>query len=235
MSGQPALPRPNPPFALVRERRFITAHAGGTLLHSSVASPLNLPRMDKQSLRREMAQRRRDQDPEDAITASLHIAHRFWKLGEVSRCRNIAAYIAVGGEVDCGFIIEQAWQRNKAVFLPVLHRGELLFSPCRPDSEFLRNRYGIPEPITPRKELFLPREMEVVAAPVVAFDPTGNRVGQGGGYYDRSFRFQRTRMHWRHPKLIGLAFDFQKTARLKASGWDIPLHRVVTERKIYSF
>jgi 5-formyltetrahydrofolate cyclo-ligase len=68
-----------------------------------------------------------------------------------------------------------------------------------------------------------------VLAPLVAFDRSGNRLGMGGGYYDRSFAYLRHRVHWRRPRLIGYAYGFQEVQALERAHWDVPLSGVVTE------
>jgi 5-formyltetrahydrofolate cyclo-ligase len=191
--------------------------------------------MDTKALRASTKASRNQLSAETIADASLEISSRLWRLPMMSRSRRIAAYYAIGGEVDCKFAIQTAWNRGRKVFLPVLRSQELVFVPYLPNSDFLRNQHGIPEPISPKGLFFHPREMDVVLAPLVAFDVNGNRVGMGGGYYDRAFRFMRHRKKWTRPHLIGLAHEFQKVPQLKACSWDIALHKAVTEKRIYNF
>jgi 5-formyltetrahydrofolate cyclo-ligase len=191
--------------------------------------------MNTVTLRASNLASRKQLSPETIASASLAISDRLWRLPLMSRSRRIAAYYSVGGEVDCQFAIQTAWDRGRHVFLPALHGQELVFVPYLPDSDFLRNQHGIPEPISPKGVFFRPREMDVVFAPLVAFDTDGNRVGMGSGYYDRSFRFMRHRKHWTRPHLLGLAYEFQKVPQLKACSWDVPLHSAVTEKQTYTF
>jgi len=66
--------------------------------------------------------------------------------------------------------------------------------------------------------------------PLVAFDSSGNRMGMGGGFYDRSFAYLRQRRQWCKPHLLGTGFELQRIENLPCQPWDIPLHSVVTER-----
>ncbi|MDH3509557.1 MAG: 5-formyltetrahydrofolate cyclo-ligase [Gammaproteobacteria bacterium] len=191
--------------------------------------------MDTKALRASAKASRNQLSPETIAQASLAISDRLWRLPLMSRSCRIAAYYSIGGEVDCTFAIETAWDRGRKVYLPVLRGQELIFAPYFPDSDFLRNQHGIPEPISPKGLLFRPHEMDIVLAPLVAFDARGNRVGMGGGYYDRSFRFMRHRKQWTRPRLVGLAYEFQKVPQLKACSWDVPLHNAVTEKQTYTF
>jgi len=57
----------------------------------------------------------------------------------------------------------------------------------------------------------------------------------GGGFYDRTFAYLGAERMWRRPRLIGIAYEFQKVAKIKAFRWDIPLHCTVTEQRLHRF
>jgi 5-formyltetrahydrofolate cyclo-ligase len=65
--------------------------------------------------------------------------------------------------------------------------------------------------------------------PLVGFDPRGNRIGMGKGYYDRALSFRRRQQHWKTPRLVGLAFECQRVDALPARAHDVPLDALVTE------
>jgi 5-formyltetrahydrofolate cyclo-ligase len=69
----------------------------------------------------------------------------------------------------------------------------------------------------------------------VGFDDNGVRIGVGRGYYDRCFRFLRTRTYWRHPKLFGVAYELQRVPLQTRQSWDIPLWGAVTEAGVRRF
>ncbi|MGD8594123.1 MAG: 5-formyltetrahydrofolate cyclo-ligase, partial [Gammaproteobacteria bacterium] len=75
------------------------------------------------------------------------------------------------------------------------------------------------------------RRLNLVLTPLVAFDARGNRLGMGGGYYDRTFAYLRHQHRWRRPRLAGIAYDFQQVDRLERSSWDVPLSTIATPRK----
>ncbi|MFQ5634191.1 MAG: 5-formyltetrahydrofolate cyclo-ligase [Gammaproteobacteria bacterium] len=191
--------------------------------------------MDTSAIRAANKSRRAGLSTEQVSAASVDVTASLWRQPFMSRSRRIAAYHAVGGEIDCRYFIESAWRRGREVYLPVIRSSGLAFAQYHKRTPILRNRYGIAEPVCTAAYLFEPGEMDVVLTPLVAFDNCGNRIGMGAGFYDRSFRFLRHRHRWRHPRLVGLAYEFQKTPPLKASGWDIPLHAVVTENRAYAF
>jgi 5-formyltetrahydrofolate cyclo-ligase len=67
--------------------------------------------------------------------------------------------------------------------------------------------------------------------PLVGFDRLGNRMGMGGGYYDRTLAFM-SEHHSGKPKLVGLAHSSQEVELISQQSWDIPLHVIATDREI---
>jgi 5-formyltetrahydrofolate cyclo-ligase len=149
----------------------------------------------------------------------------------------IALYLAVDAELDTAPLIERCWRYGKSVYLPVLssdRHAHLDFVNYRPDSRLYPNRFGIPEPVALRGDLLQPRALDLVITPLVGFDADGNRLGMGGGYYDRTFAFLRSRRHWKKPRLIGFAYGFQQLPALTRESWDVPLDGVITEQGLLS-
>ena len=156
-------------------------------------------------------------------------------LPALQRARCIAAYIAHRGEMPCEPIIEWALGRGADVLLPVVTGRRMRFSPFHPGAALIPNRWGILEPENQPGRQVSARRPNVVLAPLVAFDSAGNRLGQGGGYYDRAFAFRNTSRNWRRPLLVGLAYEFQQVGKLKAKPTDVPLDAVITEKRIHEF
>ena len=144
------------------------------------------------------------------------------------RAKFIACYLPADDEVNCWRLIKRAWLMKKRIFVPTVQKNsKLRFVEFRDNSETHTNKYGLDEPVS---EVDIdPRKLDVVFTPLVAFDSNGNRIGMGGGYYDRAFSFLKNRQHLQKPKLVGLAFDCQWVENIGASTWDIPLFCVFTE------
>ena len=157
------------------------------------------------------------------------------RLPTFRNAQRIAFYLAEDGELDPLYLIEKAWQFNKQVFLPVLPpTGQaLVFAPFSESSVMKCNRFGIAEPQVPATEWITARRLGLIIMPLVGFDSKGNRLGMGGGFYDRSLAFKKHRQHWRAPRLIGLAHEIQKVDQLPSASWDIPLDMIVTEKNVY--
>lgn len=144
------------------------------------------------------------------------------------RAKFIACYLPTQNEVDTWLLIARAWRMKKRIFAPVVEKNfAMKFCEVTPASTLISNRYGLPE--SRDGETIEPRALDLVVTPVVAFDAECNRIGMGGGYYDRTFSFLRMRQQLFHPKLIGLAFACQRVDKVAANPWDIRVFRVIDE------
>ncbi len=185
------------------------------------------------ALRRRIRQRRRSLPGPRRHVAQRQAAGRLRRHSPLWRARSLAIYLAADGEADPTVIAAAAHTRGQRIYAPVLHRETLRFARLTDETPLRRNRFGILEPAV--ADCIDPRQLDVVIAPLVAFDDTGTRIGMGGGYYDRCFSFLQQRTRWVRPKLIGLAFEFQRLRTVSRSAWDIPLWAAVTERGWYRF
>lgn len=185
------------------------------------------------ALRRRIRERRRALSGAQRQTAQQQAACRLRRLSPLWRARSVAIYLAVDGEADPGAIAAVALTRGQRVYAPVLHGETLRFARLTGDTPLRRNRFGILEPAA--ADCIDPRQLDVVLTPLVAFDDSGTRIGMGGGYYDRCFSFLKQRIRWIRPKLIGLAYEFQRLRTVSRSAWDVPLWAAVTDRGIYHF
>ena len=157
------------------------------------------------------------------------------KQRDYRNSRRIACYLANDGEIDPFLLIEHAWLANKNVYLPVLSpvKNSLYFAPYDIHSEFKLNRFSIAEPICHPSDWIKANQLDLILLPLVAFDLAGNRVGMGGGFYDRTLAYLQHREHWRKTTLLGLAHELQKVDNLHRQSWDIPLNGLITEENYY--
>lgn len=152
--------------------------------------------------------------------------------------RRIAFYLPNDGEIDPTPALEKALARGKKCFLPVLYRGgenRLLFGRTFAPDRMRRNRFGIPEPDIARNGWVFSNQLDLILAPLVAFDGRGNRIGMGGGFYDSSLRQLQYERNWQRPHVLGLAHEFQHVERIGRNAWDIPLRGAITDKQIYHF
>lgn len=149
-----------------------------------------------------------------------------------NKAMNIALFLSQDGELDTQQCIEYLWQtENHQVFLPVLETHEdlhMAFVAYTPQSIMKNNQFGILEPDEPHKHHLTGEKIDLVLMPLVGFDSEGNRLGMGGGYYDRSFSFKINQANQK-PLLIGWAHSCQQVDKLPKEPWDVPLNGIITE------
>jgi 5-formyltetrahydrofolate cyclo-ligase len=204
---------------------------GGRLLISPV-----ITEPATQQLRRVLRAQRKALDAHRQAEAAERLKRLLLTLPVFRSSRRVACYLPNDGEIDPTPLIVQLWAAGRRCYLPVLSRlsrDRLWFARYLPDTRLVDNRFGIPEPDVPPRTWVRAHELDLVLMPLVGFDLDGNRLGMGGGFYDRSLDFLRRRRHWRRPRLIGLAHDFQRVDRLLPAPWDVPMQYVVTDRAIY--
>ena len=102
-----------------------------------------------------------------------------------------------------------------------------------------QNRYGIKEPVRAKDQstksltTCLAQDLDIIFTPLVAFDSVGNRIGMGGGYYDRVLAPWFTEQTGPYP--IGLAHDCQHLNSLPIQAWDVPLPEIITPQHHFHF
>jgi 5-formyltetrahydrofolate cyclo-ligase len=164
--------------------------------------------------------------------AASQLFDRISVLPEFINASKIATYSAVNGEISLNPIIDLALEMGKQIYLPNLDLKSLRFSPYFHGQKMRINRFRLPEPDVTDDEMLAPEALDLVLAPLVVFDPQRNRIGMGGGYYDRSFEFRKQAQR-DAPILIGVAHELQKVDQLIAEDWDVRLDMVVTDGGIY--
>lgn len=141
---------------------------------------------------------------------------------------NIAVFVPMKTEVNIWPLIQRAWQLKKRIFAPIVQENSsLTFRHFADEDELSTNKMGLREPID--GELIQADELDLVLVPLVAFDSNQNRIGMGGGFYDRTFSFLEQTSSMSKPKLVGVAFECQRIERITPNPWDIRLFSVVTE------
>ena len=147
--------------------------------------------------------------------------------------KRIALYCSVNNEVTTEQIIKHLWAENKELFLPIIKFNQLMFGSYKSGDNLNNNKFGIPEPVTRTEDLIAADILDLVIVPLVAFDSNCNRLGMGGGYYDRALAFKQTSSETHSPLLIGLAYELQKVNALEINSWDIPMDGIISETKTY--
>ena len=141
--------------------------------------------------------------------------------------QRIAFYHALGHEVDLSDIVDNA--QDKSFYLPVIGSNKsMAFQNLQSHTALTKNQFGILEPKSGK--VIESADIELCLVPLVGFNRNGDRLGMGGGYYDRYFQFNKEQ---KKPTILaGVAYDFQENATIQADAWDIPLDIIFTNKEV---
>lgn len=184
------------------------------------------PVLQRQQLRRQIRKIRQKMTALEQAQAEQRITEQALQLIEQRQAQHIALYLSFDGEISTALLIQTLWQQGKSVYLPVLHpfsAGNLLFLRYRAQTPLHINQFGIQEPRLDVRQVLPLNELDIIFTPLVAFDQQGNRLGMGGGFYDRTLQ------QWQQKSFIpvGLAHQCQQVERLPTENWDIRLERIL--------
>ena len=139
--------------------------------------------------------------------------------------KSIGGYYPSNYEIDDLDILDLLEKKNFKVSLPIIKKDNQMNFYRWSRSDPLRvNKFGIPEPVS--SKIFYP---DILLVPLVAYDNNLNRLGYGGGYYDRFIeKLEKTKKIIK----IGLAFSFQKISSIPIDQYDKRLDFIITEKEI---
>jgi 5-formyltetrahydrofolate cyclo-ligase len=183
-------------------------------------------------MRQANRKRRGALDAKQLQAAAEALAQRIIELDVYARSTKLAVYFAVNGEISLDVVIDHALAAGKRVFLPNLDRESLRFSPYFREQKMRINTFRLPEPDVGDEQMLQPDQLDLVLAPLVVFDEDRNRIGMGGGFYDRSFAMRKDATVLQ-PVLIGVAHELQKVEQIIPEEWDVRLDMVITDEKVY--
>jgi 5-formyltetrahydrofolate cyclo-ligase len=186
--------------------------------------------LSKSEIRKEIFRARAALPGEEAAAKSGLIAKKLLALEEYRRAKVIMAYVDFRNEVRTDGLIRESLARGKAVAVPFTDTREKRLVPSlllNYPEDLAPGTWGILEPAPGRLRPVEPAEIDLVVVPGVAFDPMGNRLGYGGGYYDRFLPL--TRPDCFH---VAPAYELQIVPEIETGPHDRPVHCVVTEERV---
>ena len=137
----------------------------------------------------------------------------------------VGGYYPTNYEIDDLEILNYFFKRGSTISLPkIKKKSQMEFYKWYKNDPLLINKYGIPEPETTNRVY-----PDILFVPLVAFDKKLNRLGDGGGFYDRYI--QKISKIKKVVK-VGLAFSFQKLKTIPVNKHDKKLDIIITEKEI---
>jgi 5-formyltetrahydrofolate cyclo-ligase len=180
------------------------------------------------TIRQALRQKRRSINRRDRTKFSRQLLSRCKGLGIFQSGKKIAIYLTNDGEIDPIYIQKYMQMIGLSVYLPLLDGKKLKFAKI--GNTYKKNRFGINEPIF--STITNANKLNVILMPLVGFDQNKNRIGMGGGFYDKTLSFKIRQTNFNTPKLYGLAFDCQESDNLDIKPWDVQLDGVITPSRV---
>ncbi len=190
----------------------------------------------RQALRQSHRAKRQALSELDQQEASAKVLEKFKGILSLKKPNKIALYLPFDGELETASLIAHCWQVNIPVFLPALDpskKGSLLFFLYTPNTPMRLNQFSIKEPDFTEQPPCPLSQLDIIFMPLVAFDSFGQRLGMGGGFYDRTLAQED--LSQKMPLRVGLAHDCQHVEKLPVEPWDLPLAWVLTPKRAYEF
>jgi len=138
--------------------------------------------------------------------------------------KNIGGYCAYNYEIDIMPVLEKFEELNYSISLPKIgKKKEMNFFKWSNTDPLVINKFGIPEPVSKKKKY-----PDILLVPIVAYDKNLNRIGYGGGFYDRYIKKIKK---FKKVITIGFAYSFQKIKKVPIDKYDVKLDFIINEKK----
>lgn len=185
-----------------------------------------MKKQQRQQLRRDMRQQRLSLSILEQIQAEQALCQQALDFVKQHSAQTVALYLDFDGEVPTALLIDALLKRDVTVCLPRLdaeRKGHLQFFKLTRQSQLVTNHFGILEPAFDEATHVPLEAIDVLFTPIVAFDKQGNRLGMGGGFYDRTLQ------NWQAKGFlpVGIAHRCQRVDALPVEAWDVPLAHMI--------
>ena len=181
-----------------------------------------LKTMNKDIIRRKIKELRNSLPEKDVVEKSQIITSMFYD--KYSYLNVFLLYYPLGKEVNTINLIEMLFMQGKLVYLPVVKGNNIIFKQFLGFDKMAAGSFKILEPVG--KEIDI--EPDILCMPGVAFDKSCNRIGYGGGFYDRYLENNTSIIK------TAFAYDFQIVDKIETESFDIPVDEIFTDKCIIS-
>ena len=180
----------------------------------------------RSAIRKEKKQARNSLSPTERAEKSARAVERLVQSEAFRGAETVMIYDHVGGELSLDSLLTHPAAAGKRFCYPLcVSRTEMI---AMVPGAWQSGAYGIREPVRELSQEVPPEQIDLVVCPGTGFDPACNRMGMGGGYYDR----------WLprcvNARVVMVAFEAQKVPELPTDPWDRPVEQVFTEDAVYS-
>lgn len=182
---------------------------------------------DKNCVRKTHREIRRNISDQDRQVFSDAISKSIIDSDWYKNAKTVFLYLPTKYEVDLEKVLLDAIDSGKKVCVPMcIGDGEMIAVTPRSFDDLNENSLGIREPKQDGNHEVCEYDMDIIFVPGVAFDAQGNRVGQGGGYYDRYLEKCSKDI-----LKVGVCFESQIKSKIEADEWDLPMDVIITQER----
>jgi len=182
----------------------------------------------KDKLRKELIETRKRLQKKEVLEKSKQIKKRLFEMKEFKQASTILFYVSYDNEVYTHDMITESLSNRKNVLVPITDTKKhcLIISKLKRWEDLEHSNYSILEPKKDCVHEVSLANIDIILVPGVVFDESGNRIGHGYGYYDSLLRNSKKALH------IGLAFEIQIVKKILTEKRDVPVDKIVTEKRI---
>ncbi len=189
----------------------------------------------KKRLREKLLKRRDSIPPEQKALQETSIEKRLFELDNFKKANSILMYVSFRSEVDTRKFLDDIHKMGKRLILPLVdarHKILKLYE-VKDNSELAPGYMGIPEPDVRENRRVTIKDIDLVVIPGTGFDIQGNRLGYGGGYYDRLLSYESKQLaEVKHIPTVALAFEEQIGEEIPAEPHDIQVDMIITDKRL---
>tara|TARA_Y100000746_G_scaffold155959_1_gene133898 strand:- start:340 stop:921 length:582 start_codon:yes stop_codon:yes gene_type:complete len=188
----------------------------------------------KDSLRKEISLKRKNLSKKERLDSEKSLVQLWESVGGSYKTDKVALYWPANGEIITNALISYFFKYGSKCFLPVISKNEenkiINFALFEEQSRLIKNRFNIPEPS--KSKIIDLNQLDLIFLPCVCFDSRGNRIGMGGGFYDKTLSYLSKKQK---TKLIILAYDFQEVKSCLPESHDIKADACLTPNQYLNF
>ena len=182
----------------------------------------------KDKIRKELLEIRKHLSKDEVLEKSNKIKKRLFVMNEFKQSSTILFYVSYDNEVYTHEMIKESISNGKNVIVPISDKKNrrLILSQLDNWDNLKPGSYGILEPQKDKIKKVSIDKVDLAIVPGVGFDESGHRIGHGKGYYDDLLKNSKKASH------IGLAFEAQIVKKIPIEAHDLPVHKIVTEKRV---
>ncbi len=184
---------------------------------------------DKGEIRKLLSEKRNQLSYFEREQYSLHITSTILSLDYIAKASRVHCYKSFGTEVTTSVLIKELLSCKKTIYVPVVNGDILLHAEINDQTQWKKDRFGIPTPVAPSLPVhqMMLQENDCIIIPMLGFDSRCMRLGYGKGYYDKFLSATEG-------KKIGLAFSCQQYDIIPSDVHDIAMDIIITENSVFS-